>query len=238
MITAMLLAHFIGDYVLQWDRLALWKMREVKGAAFHGTLVLGVTLMLAWAVDPTWWPWAMFIGIAHIGIDALQPIINRRWALSGPGLFALGRLVVDQLVHLTVIAVALTASGYLRWAALTADLLAALRDYRSLTFVLGYVVVAMPAWVFVEFMVYGLVAGSAPDFVQCRPYKYVGTLERWLILTFVLLGQFSLAPLVALPRLVLEGQQFIGSRQAILYTAELLASVMLAVAIGLGLRQL
>jgi hypothetical protein len=48
----------------------------------------------------------------------------------------------------------------------------------------------------------------------------------------------GLVPIVALPRLVFEGPRVKGSRQATLYVAELLASVALAVAIGLALRRL
>jgi hypothetical protein len=238
MVTAMLLAHLVGDYLLQWDRLAFWKSREVKGAVVHGLIVTLVTLAFAALFDWRWWPWALFIGLTHIAIDAIQPLLGRRVPLQGPGLFGLTRLLIDQVVHLSVIAIALLASGYLTLPSLAADVLAAFQSHRGLTFALGYVFIAMPAWILVEFTVYGLVMGSAPDFSQATQYKYVGTLERWLIATFVVLGQFGLVPLVALPRLVLEGPQVIGTRRAMLYVAELLASVMLAVIIGLGLRQL
>lgn len=60
-----------------------------------------------------------------------------------------------------------------------------------------YVLVAIPAWILVEFSVYGLLNGTPPDFARIGPYKYVGTLERWLMTTFVLTGQLVLVPLVA-----------------------------------------
>ena len=66
MIIAMLLAHLMGDYVLQWDALAAWKGRAVKGALFHGSIVLAVTLLFAVLIDPAWWPWALLIGLTHI----------------------------------------------------------------------------------------------------------------------------------------------------------------------------
>ena len=52
MIIAMLLAHMVGDYVLQWDALARWKGAAIKGAAFHGAIVLAVTLLFAVLIDP------------------------------------------------------------------------------------------------------------------------------------------------------------------------------------------
>jgi hypothetical protein len=54
----------------------------------------------------------------------------------------------------------------------------------------------------------------------------------------VLLGQFSLAPLVVLPRLALEGPRVVGTPRLMVYVTELLASVTLALAVGLALRQL
>jgi hypothetical protein len=95
----------------------------------------------------------------------------------------------------------------------------------------------MPAWVLTEFAVYGLVKGSAPDFSQAAN-KYVGILERGLITTFVVTGQFGLVPVVSVPRLIFEAPQVRASQQATSYVAELLASVTLAVAIGLLLRML
>jgi hypothetical protein len=236
MVIAMLLAHLVGDYILQWDSLARWKGREVKGAAAHGMIVLLVTWAFSALVDMAWWPWALFIGITHLAVDAVQPWLGRRVPLNGPGLYGLTRLLVDQTVHLSIITLALVASGYAALPSLAATLLVELQGNRWLAFALGYVFIAMPSWILVEFTVYGLVMGSAPDFARVSGLKYVGTLERWLIATFVMLGQFGLVPLVALPRLVFEGQEVVNSRRTTLYVAELLASVMLAVVIGLALR--
>ena len=38
MVIAMFLAHLVGDYVLQWDELAAWKAREMKGVIVHSDL--------------------------------------------------------------------------------------------------------------------------------------------------------------------------------------------------------
>jgi hypothetical protein len=78
MIIAMLLAHLVGDFLLQWDALAAWKSRSVNGAAFHGSIVLAVTLLFAALIDPTWWPWARLIGLTHIALDASWGVFQRR----------------------------------------------------------------------------------------------------------------------------------------------------------------
>jgi hypothetical protein len=234
MIIAMLLAHLTGDYVLQWDALARWKGASVKGAACHGLIVAAVTLLFAVLIDPGWWPWALLIGLAHIVIDASWVPLNRRF---GPrrGMYGLTRLLIDQTLHFAVILFALFASGYVTPIGLPGSIVKEVQMQRAWAIALGYVLVSMPAWIFIEFIFYGLINGSAPDFNRVGQYKYVGTLERGLIATFVATGQFALVPIVALPRLVLESPQYFSNNRTTLYLAEWLGSLAVAVLIGLAL---
>lgn len=228
MIAAMFLAHLVGDFVLQWDALARWKSRAWRGVAAHGVLVWLVTWAIAALFDPGWWPWALLIGVTHTLID-MAPL----WLAGRVPAFT--RLVADQAAHSLVILVALAASGYLPASDITYRLASVARDQRLQVVLLGYTFLTMPAWILVEFGVYGLVAGTAPDLAHA-PNKYVGSLERTLITTCVLTGQFLLVPLVAAPRLVFEGAQVLGSQRTTVYLSEWLASTALAVAVGLWLR--
>jgi hypothetical protein len=245
MIIAMLLAHLMGDYVLQWDALARWKGASVKGAACHGLIVAAVTLLFAVLIDPAWWPWAVLIGVAHIVIDASWVVFNRRYT-SRSGMYGLVRLLIDQALHFAVIAFALFASGYVTPTAYPASsgsglpeaIVHEVQTYRLWAIALGYVLISMPAWIFIEFIFYGLIDGSAPDFSRVGKYKVVGSLERGLIATFVATGQFMLVPVVALPRLVLESPQYFGSNRTTLYIAEWLGSLAVAVLIGLALGRM
>jgi hypothetical protein len=237
MVVAMYLAHLVGDYVLQWDGLARWKSRELKGVLAHGMIVLVVTWLLSLPFDAGWWPWALIIGLTHTAVDAATLWMGKRISLQGSGVLALARYLIDQVVHVGIITFVLVWSGYLAMPSGTAGLMAELRHHRLLVLALGYTFITLPAWILVQFTVYGLVDGSAPDFSRSAN-KYMGILERGLITTCVITGQFLLVPLVTLPRLILEGPQVRGSNQATLYVTELLASVTLAVAIGLVLRLL
>ncbi len=237
MIIALLLAHMVGDYVLQPDALARWKARSITGAALHGSIVLVVTLLSAVLVDSTWWPWALFIGLTHIAIDAGWVPLNRRFSARND-LYGLVRLLSDQMLHLTVIAFALCASGYLVPSSMIKTIVNEVETHRLWVVALGYVFISLPAWIFIEFIFYGLINGSAPDFGRVVKYKYVGSLERGLIATFVATGQFVLVPVVALPRLVLEGPQYSGDNRTTLYLAEWLGSLALAVLIVLILGRL
>lgn len=242
MVISILLSHLFGDYILQWDSLSRWKSQAPGGVLVHGAIVLIVTWLFSLPFDRTWWPWVLFIGLTHTLIDGIELPIRKRLAASNSGASAMGFLIIDQIIHLSLISFALVQSGYLELPSLSADILAALTNNRFLTYFLGYAFLTMPAWILVEFLVYGLIKGTAPDFSQAVKNKYICILERGLIATFVLLGQFILVPLVAAPRLLMEWNQVThtqsdGQRNR-LFVAELLASILIAVIIGLGLRQI
>ncbi|MBE2223469.1 MAG: DUF3307 domain-containing protein [Anaerolineae bacterium] len=230
MVFAMILAHLVGDYVLQWDKLAAWKSRELKGVAAHCSIVFLVTLMFALPFNPYWWQGVLFISAAHFFIDAVQLYVK----LPVP---ALARFLLDQAAHFTIILVALAAGGYLPLTSLTTGFTAATQSEQIMLFILGYAFVTMPAWVLVKFTSYGLVQGTAPEFPG-RTNKYVEILERILMTTFVLLGQVILVPLVILPRLVTEWPDVQKNRNTTLYLVELLSSITLAVIVGLLLKQI
>lgn len=224
MIIAMFLAHLVGDYILQWNSLAAWKSRELKGVIVHCLIVFGVTWLFILPFNPDWWPWVVFIGAAHFLIDAVQ----LRLKLPIP---ALARFTLDQLAHFVVITLALAGGGYLDTAALLQSGLGVLQSDLLLIYLFGYAFVTMPAWVLVKFTAYGLVLGSAPQFGDSS--KYLGIMERLLMTTFVAVGQYVLVPVVILPRLLMEWPQVANEERAPVYLAELLASVTVAVLVGL-----
>ncbi len=238
MIISMFLAHLVGDYIFQWESLAIWKSKALKGVFAHSLIILAVTWLFALPFERGWWPWVLFIWGVHMLIDALPVLVARRWPnLAKSGRAAMWRLIIDQVAHLVTILLALVGSGYLAVPTLAGDLLAALDSHRTLAYVLGYVAISRPGWVVIKFLAFGLVSDTPPDLSKGAD-KYVGILERGLITTFVLLGQFVLVPLVTIPRLVFEGPQVHGRQQRTVYVVELLVSVALAMAVGLALRQL
>lgn len=224
MVLAMILAHLVGDYILQWNSLAAWKARELKGVAVHCLVLTAVTLFFAALVDPTFLPWALFICVLHFVIDAVGLLYKLPFS-------PLGRFVADQIAHFVVIAVALAGGGYLDMGLLGGSLSVKLSQETVMIYLLGYAFVTMPAWVVVKFAAYGLVKGAPPEFGGSD--KYPAMMERLLIVTFVALGQFYLVPLVVLPRFLLELPRMMQEEQTAVYLAELLASVTLAVAAGL-----
>lgn len=226
----MFLAHLVGDFVLQWDALALWKSRSLRGVVVHCLILLGVTALFALPFDPFWWPGVLFISFTHFLIDAAQYYLQ-------PTIAPLARFTLDQVLHILMILIALVAGGYLTWANLWQDLILSAEQTPFLTTLLGYAFITMPAWVLLKFAVYGLVKKQPPNF-PAGPNKYVGIVERVLITTFVIFGQILLVPLVTLPRLIMEWPQVKNGGGDTIYIAEFIASIGLAVAVGIGLRLL
>lgn len=224
MVIAMFLAHLVGDYIFQWNSLAAWKSRALSGVIVHCLVVLAVTWLFILPFNPGWWPWVLIIGTAHFFIDAIQ----LRVKLPIP---ELARFGLDQLAHFLVITLALTGGGYLDLAGLLQNSLVLLQSDLLLIYLLGYAFITMPAWVLVKFTAYGLVQGTAPHFGDSS--KYLGIMERLLMTTFVAVGQYLLVPLVILPRLLMEWPQVANDKRAPVYLAELLASISLAVSVGI-----
>ena len=233
MVTAMLLAHLVGDFILQTDRIAQWKSKAARGVLAHGLVVTLVTLVAAAATDITWLNWALFISGTHVIIDLGQFYLMQSGIIPTAGSKALGRFLIDQLLHFAVIGLALVSSGMIHIPTTMPAMMTSLQS--GWIVVLGYGFITMPAWILIEFTVYGLVNGSAPNFSEATN-KYVGILERLLITTFVWWGSFVLIPLVALPRVYFERAKVGDSGRSTLYVAELLTSVLLAVVVGLALR--
>jgi hypothetical protein len=230
MVIAMFLAHLVGDYVLQWDRLAARKSRELKGVLIHGLVVFLVTWAFALPFDPYWWQGILFIGLTHLFIDAVQLYCK-------PPVPPLARFLLDQLAHLAIILVALAWGGYLHLPLIVGDLQGIVQNERLLVYLLAYTFLTMPAWIILKFVAYGLLRGEAPVFPDGTG-KYIGSLERILMTTLVALGQFLLVPVIVLPRLALEWPQIGRSERAPTYIIELLAGVTLSIMIGLALTRL
>ena len=114
---AMLLAHLVGDYVLQWDNLAQWKSKSTRGACVHGLIVLIVTVIFALPFSANWLPYALFIGMSHILIDAGQQWLKERDNCRHCIFSPLTRYLLDQAIHLGIIFIALSHSGALIWSA-------------------------------------------------------------------------------------------------------------------------
>jgi hypothetical protein len=202
------------------------------GWVVHGGIVLAVTWLLSLPYSEGWWPYALLIGLTHTLIDLVRTRVGRGASRSA----VLGLFLLDQALHLTIILVTLSLSGDLALDQIVEAVARWSQDARLVTFIIGYTFITKPAWIIVSFLVRGLVTGTETEALLSTD-KYIGILERGLITTLVIVGQFSLIPLVAVPRLIFDGPRVRNSGMTSSYMAELLASAAMAIAVGLALRQ-
>jgi len=182
----LVLAHMLGDFVFQssaWIderyKKHLYSRRLYAHTAIHTTLSLAVLWSL---LAPSWamLGFAAIIGTTHFAIDLAK-------SYTPPG--RLSWFVIDQLFHLSVIGLVwLEISN--QWA-LFNHAIASIQSVGTLSILIGYVVVIWPFSV-----VIGLVCSTwATDIDEFETLtnagKRIGQLERFLILTFILVDQFA-----------------------------------------------
>jgi hypothetical protein len=230
----MLLAHLLGDYLFQTEYIARWKARSLTGVLVHGGIVTATTLACAALVDPSWWRYALLIGLIHTTIDVVRArllrISNPTWEMTW--------YLLDQIAHVTVIVAVMVISGNNSWTELT-SLAKSLVSPSLLFYLIGYLLLMHPAWVLLRFIARGVWGSKAAPTLQ-QGEKYGPMAERVLVATCVLLGQFYLIPLVLLPRLVvpirIRGRGVGVLVRPIDHWAERILSTLLALGIGLILR--
>lgn len=237
MVIAMFLAHLVGDYLLQTDKLAYWKSRQLSGVLVHCAIVTLVAWLFMLPFDPDWWLGILIIGLGHTAVDVGQFYLLRWSSIYQKWFSPLARFLLDQTVHVALISLALYWGGYLVLPPAISLQRQILLDNRWGIITLAYVFITTPSWVLIKFLSSGLVPGSVPDFSDTIN-KYAGILERLLITTFVATGQFLLVPLVAVPRLLMHRSLREPNTTDNLFLLEWLVSLTVAATAGLLLNQL
>lgn len=231
MVIAMLLAHLVGDYVLQWDRLARWKEQEFAGVFVHSLIILAVTFGFSLPFHQgIWWQGILFIAGTHFLVDWYQQRVKFP-------ILPLIRFSIDQILHFTFIFVALIFGGYLQINSLALGLQQSLVASPIGTQLLAIAFVTMPAWVVVKFLAYALVKQSGPNFPEGTS-KYTAILERLAIFASVIWGALLLVPILAIPRLVWEWSEVKQPERMSVYLVETAVSILLTIVIALATRMI
>ncbi|OQA13878.1 MAG: hypothetical protein BWY63_03338 [Chloroflexi bacterium ADurb.Bin360] len=230
MLAMMLIAHLIGDYVLQFNALVRWKTHSLWGVLAHGTIVTTVTVIAAITVQPAWWTYALLIGVSHTLIDIVRA---RLVTPPTPGLDLL-YFLLDQIAHLSVIA------SVILWSQAPAQL-PTWFEPRAIALVAGLLFLLQPAWVLLRFLVRGVWGESAAPPLGSGE-KYFPMLERVAIALLALTGMGYLIPIALLPGRIerLQGHEhnlMILIRGGDSWIENML-SILFALGVGLGLRYL
>lgn len=172
----LLLAHLLGDFILQpdsWIREKVLKKHKSRKLYLHA-LIHGL-LTMAFVAEMSFWPYALFIGLTHFIIDWSKLVFQkiktqRRW------------FFIDQILHLVILA-------GIAWWYLGVDLsVLLLNQDRYLVVITALVFLTLPASILIRVLISGWIPPTedAPIASLQNAGKYIGMLERLLILLFIL----------------------------------------------------
>lgn len=177
----LLCLHVAGDFLLQpgrWVRSRADNHFRSPWLYVHG-LVHTVLALLVCIPAGAWWI-ALIVGLGHIGFDGLKSYLRRT---------DLSAFIIDQLLHVTVIL--LCTAGHMR-VNILAELEGILSNpifwWRSFAYLL--VVAAFP--LLISFATQQWRRDIPPEREKLvKAGRWIGIIERVLVLTFVFAGQFS-----------------------------------------------
>lgn len=179
----LLAAHFIGDFIFQpndWVREKTARKINSKYLYLHTLIIFVLTFLAAWDFSLLWV--ILLITISHYLIDLGKSYIKSDTTVI---------FIIDQLLHVLIIFVFwLIYTSY--YSLLENDFLFLFNNTKFWLYVIGYLIVTMPASIFINkfTLKWSKDIDSKNDYLKDAG-KLIGIIERVLILTFILLKQFE-----------------------------------------------
>lgn len=181
LIIKLLIAHVVGDFVLQpnsWVEAKKRKTFKSKYFYLHGAVHL-ISLIILLEFNWSYWLSILIIVVSHLIIDLLK--INLEEKMNSRLLF-----VLDQLLHLAVISAVVYAN--------TAYVLELEKIYsiESLLLILAILTISFVSSVIMKIIMskWNLEEDKSEDSLE-NAGKYIGILERLFVFGFILLNQWS-----------------------------------------------
>ena len=224
----LLLAHLVGDFLLQTDSFCEKKRERRFRCGFlyiHAVIIVALSLLAFW--DLSFWPWALAIGVVHLIIDGIKACVRKD---------SVWIFISDQFLHIVIIAVVAYVSVERRfWIApnwLTDQALTVM------TVASTAIVCWKPANILIRYILqYCQMVVPENNSSLFHAGKLIGTLERWLILAFLIIGRYEVIGfLIAAKSIIRFGEK--DKDQTEYFLAGTLLSISIAVACGLLLRMI
>ena len=176
-----LIAHFLSDFIFQSDKIAQGKIKYVyKGSALYWHVLIGVIFSFILSMQWQFWYMSIFIGVIHFIIDTLKSVLSNK-KIGVKYLF-----YIDQFLHLiTIFFLVRIFETYSESQAYFHI------DKKYLSLILGFLLSSKPANIFIKevFKTYDIKLLKSNDLHNAG--RLIGTLERWMILIFILTGQIE-----------------------------------------------
>ncbi len=196
----LLIAHLIGDFVLQTEQMALKKSRVLSWLVLHALQLGVITWVLCWKFGV--WPIALVIFLTHLIFDWIKPRLPGdplRWYL------------IDQAVHLGVLwLVALWIVKYMEGDSMP---LTSWMPFNVQVIIAAYLAIGRPITIglglFLKSWQDELLKLNQSNFESSvngltRSGEWIGNLERFFVLTCVLVNQFLLVGAILIAKAVMR----------------------------------
>ena len=226
LLLTLLLAHLVGDFLLQTDSLCAKKREGRFRCGFlyiHAGIVAALTMLALW--HWSFWPCALTIGVAHLIIDGIKASVKKD---------SIWLFLSDQFLHIVILAVvAYICVGRFAWT--SPDWL---NDqwFNIVAVAIATILCWKPANILIKYILqYCKMNVPGDDTTLFHAGKLIGTLERWLILVFLLIGRYEVIGfLIAAKSIIRFGEK--DKDQTEYFLAGTLLSISIAVGCGLLLR--
>lgn len=238
LLTILLIAHLIGDFVLQGERLAAKKRRSAAALFLHaGLYALAIAVPGFLLVLPAaFWPAFLAVALSHLLIDWIKGLLAARL----PARMGLPLYLADQALHLAVIILAVPLfSLEIAPAALYTRLLSWPPAGALARMILTALLLSVPCAVFVKELFVFLQMPPAPEEKQNpRVGAMIGILERWIVAVLLLMNQPAAIGLVVAAKSIARFKQLEDQHFAEKYLVGTLCSVLLALLLTILVRDL
>ncbi|MDP5062744.1 MAG: DUF3307 domain-containing protein [Maribacter sp.] len=181
----LVLAHLIGDFVLQPTRWVLHKQsNKITSKFLYAHVLLHFALYMLFLWDLSLWKIALMVTVAHFGIDVLKLYTNTLFKNKSIPFF------IDQLLHILVIySCAFYADLYEHTLSLFENL-----DWYLVT---AIVFVTYPAAIIMGMILEGMSNQIETDHKSLpNAGKYIGIIERLFVLIFIVIGRWEVIGLL------------------------------------------
>ena len=225
LLTALLLAHLISDFALQTDKSCkkklIYKICSIE-LYIHSAIVTILSLIAIW--DRSLYAAAIFLGLSHLIIDIFKSYCKKDNLYS---------FVIDQALHIVIIILCAQVCIYkYEWVApewYSTDIL------KCLTYATAFILSWKPANLIIKHILsQNSINIKRSDITgqtlneEFRAGALIGTIERWLIIIFILLGSYEAVGFLLAAKSIIRFKETDTSKTEYVLTGTLL-SVFIAV---------
>ena len=195
----LLLAHLVGDFLLQSNTLCESKERKPHKSAFMYVHALIIAL-LSWVAIGNYqlWGYAVIIGVTHLMIDIAKSYVKTQ---------TLVWFVGDQILHIFVLLIVsyFIGNGWEQFAWIPQNYALVLPAFLS-----AVIICTKPANIFIKMILtrYEIDLPKAKDKELKNAGALIGNLERLLSLVLIIAGQFGAVGFIITAKSILRFRDY------------------------------